>query len=95
MAWHPWSMASEPSGTPFFEKKKRYLFLAVLSLVAARALSSCGEWGYFSVQCMGFSLRWLLLLWSTGSRYTVFSSYGSWALEHKLNSCGTWDAVVP
>ena len=26
MAWHPWSMASEPSGTPFFKKKKDIYF---------------------------------------------------------------------
>ena len=32
-----------------------------LSLVAASG-------GYSSLQCMGFSLRWLLLLQSTGSR---------------------------
>ena len=26
------------------------------------------------LQCLGFSLQWFLLLWSTGSRYTGFSS---------------------
>ena len=35
--------------------------------------------GYSSLQCTGFSLRWLLLLWSTGSRRTGFSSCGTWA----------------
>ena len=34
------------------------------------------------------SLQWLLLLQSTGSRRTGFSSCGSWALEHRLSSCG-------
>ena len=40
-----------------------WVFIAVrgLSLVAASG-------GYSSLQCMGFSLQWLLLLWSTGSR---------------------------
>ena len=42
-----------------------------------------------SVQHAGFSLRWLLLLRSTGSRHTGFSSCGSWALERRLSSCGT------
>ena len=40
------------------------------SLVAANE-------GYFLQQCSGFSLRWLLLLQSTGSRYVGFSSCGT------------------
>ena len=47
-----------------------------LSLVAASG-------GYSSLQCTGFSLRWLLLLQSAG-----FSSCGSRALERRLSSCG-------
>ena len=43
-----------------------------LSLVAVSG-------GYFSLQCPGFSLRWLLLLQSTGCRCTGFSSCGSWS----------------
>ena len=39
--------------------------------------------------CAGFSLRWLLLLWSTGSRLMGFSSCGSRALERRLSSCGS------
>ena len=35
--------------------------------------------GYSSLRCAGFSLRWLLLLWSTGSRRVGFSSCGTWA----------------
>ena len=31
------------------------------------------------LQCSGFSLRWLLLLWGTGSRHARFSSCGTWA----------------
>ena len=44
--------------------------------------------GYSLLWCAGFSLRWLLLLQSTGSRHAGFSSCGSWALEHRLSSCG-------
>ena len=74
---------SSPLST-FFKNKFIYfiylLFLAALGLrCCARAFSSCGERGYSSLQCAGFSLRWLLLLWSTGSRRTGFSSCGTWA----------------
>ena len=41
-----------------------------LSLVAASG-------GYSLLQCAGFSLQWLLLLWSTGSRHLGFSSCGT------------------
>ena len=60
-----------------------YLFLAAcgLSLVVASG-------GYSLLWCTGFSLRWLLLLRSTGSRRVGFSSCGSRALEHRLSSCG-------
>ena len=53
-----------------------WVFIAVrgLSLVAASG-------GYSSLQCTGFSLRWLLLLWSTGSRHTCFSSCGAQAQQ--------------
>ena len=41
-----------------------------------------------SLGCADFSLQWLLLLRSTGSRLEGFSSCGSRALEHRL-SCST------
>ena len=53
--------------------------------------------GYSLLRCEGFSLWWLLLLWSTSSRRTGsvavargLSSCGSRALECRLSSCGTW-----
>ena len=56
-----------------------YLFLAVLGLCCCvQAFSSCSEsGGYSSLWCAGFSLRWLLLLRSTGSRCAGFSSCGT------------------
>ena len=46
--------------------------------VAARGLSLVTvSRGYSSLQCAGFSLRWLLLLWSTSSRRAGFSSCGT------------------
>ena len=61
----------------------RWVFIAAhgLSLVAASG-------GYSSLQCVSFSLWWLLLLRSTGSRHAGFSSCGARALECRLSSCG-------
>ena len=42
------------------------------------------------VRSAGLRLRWLLLLWSKGSRHVVFSSCSSWALKHGLSSCTAW-----
>ena len=39
---------------------------------------------------MGFSLWWLLLLQSAGPRCSGLCSWGSRALECRLNSCGAW-----
>ena len=51
-----------------------WVFLAMrgLSLVAVSR-------GYSSLRCTGFSLQWLLLLQSMGSRHVGFSSCGTWA----------------
>ena len=57
-----------------------YLFLAVLGLrCCARAFSNCSKWGLLFHCSAGFSLRWLLLSQSMGSRHTGFSSCGTWA----------------
>ena len=80
-----WNMLS---GFNFFFNKFiyfMYLFLAALGLrCCVRAFSSCGDGGYsslwcvgFSLWCAGFSLRWLLLLQSMGSRRVGFSSCGT------------------
>ena len=55
------------------------------SLLCAEVVASGG---YSSLRCAGFSLRWLLLLRSTGSGRVGFSSCGSRALERRLSSCG-------
>ena len=48
-----------------------WVFVAVrgLSLVVASG-------SYSSLWCVGLSLWWLLMLWSTGSRHLGFSSHG-------------------
>ena len=48
-----------------------FFFLAALGLVAVhRLFLVAASGGYSSLRCMGFSLWWLLLLWSTGFRHT-------------------------
>ena len=55
-----------------------YYFLLCWVFVAARGLSLvAASGGYSSLWCAGFSLQWLLLLWSTGSRHPCFSSCGT------------------
>ena len=50
--------------------------------VAARGLSLVAvSGGYSLLWCAGFSLRWLLLLWSTGSKHAGFSSCGMQAQQ--------------
>ena len=71
--------------------------------VAARGLSLVAvSGGYSLLQCMGFSLRWLLLLWSTGSRYVGFSSCGMqaqqlWLTGSRAHAQQLWrtDLVAP
>ena len=58
--------------------KKKIFFLVVLGL-------RCGMWafcscrGHSSLCCTGLTLRWFLLLQSTGSKCTGFSSFNIWA----------------
>ena len=57
-----------------------FIFLAALSSLLHVSFSLVAvSGGYSLLRCMGFSLGWLLLLWSTGSRLTGFSSCGTWA----------------
>ena len=64
-----------------------YLWLCWV-LDAVRGLSLVeASGGYSSLRCAGFSLRWLLLLWSVGMG---FRSCGCRALERRLSSCGAW-----
>ena len=79
----------DPQGSIFFFFNKFIYFWLPWVFVAARGLSLVvASGGYSLLRCTGFSLRWLLLLRSTGSRHAGFSSCGSWALEHRLSSAG-------
>ena len=68
-----------PQGFLCFVSNFIYFWLRWV-FVAARGLSLVGaSGGYSSLQCVGFSLRWLLLLQSMSSRCVGFSSCGMWA----------------
>ena len=67
------------STSPFFISIYLFIYLWLCWVfVAARGLSLVAASGsYSSLRCVGFSLGWLLSLWSMGSRRTVFSSCGT------------------
>ena len=84
-------LISEPIPLLFLKIYLFHLFYFWLRwvFVAAHGLSlAAASGGYSSLRCAGFSLRWLLLLQSMGSRHGGFSSCGSRALECRLSSCG-------
>ena len=54
-----------------------YLFLAELDLLCCTLTLIAVNGAYSSLWWAGFSLWWLLLLWSTGPRRTRFSSCGA------------------
>ena len=90
----PWSLAVKAPSPNHWTARKFpecafylfvCLFLAALGLrccafIAVRRLSLVVEsGGCSSFRCAGFSVQWLLLLRSTGSRHAGFSSCGTWA----------------
>ena len=90
-----------PTLWSFFFFFKNGIFLKIIyfwlcwALTAAHGLSLVAvSGGYSLLQYTGFSLWWLLLLWSTGSRHMGFSSCGLshcslQVLDCWLSSCGT------
>ena len=82
-----------PPGKPlslfFFKGTFIYLLIGLcwVFVVACRLSLVVASGVYSSLWCVGFSLRWLLLLRSMGSRRAGFSSCGSQALEGRLSSC--------
>ena len=68
-----WQADSQPlshQGSPWsFLKNKFVYFWLCWVFIAAHGLSVVvASKGYSSLRCVGFSLQWLLLLWSMGSR---------------------------
>ena len=82
-----------PTLAIIFKKKK---LLAVLGLCCCTGFSLVVvSRGYSLLQCVGFLLWWSLLLWSTGCRSEGFSRCSTWALQHRLNSCGARAYLIP
>ena len=93
----PWA-CSQSSRLPgvsviwlFLKKLFTHLWLHWV-FVAARGLSLVVvNWDCSSLRCTGYSLRWLLLLWSTGSRLGA-----SGVVAHRLSRPrGMWDLPKP
>ena len=75
-----------------------YLFFGCAgSWLLLRLFSSCSKRALLSLWCMGFSLQWLLFsLCSARALGSMdFSTWGSWALEHKLSSCSAAGRIFP
>ena len=64
------------------KKINLFIFGCIGSLLLSAGLSLVvASRGYSLLRCVGFSLRWLLLLQSTGSRHMGFSSCGTQAQQ--------------
>ena len=73
----------------FFFKDTFIYFLAVVGLCCCtQAFSNDRKQGLLFIVVWGFSLQWLLLLQSTGSRQAGFGGCSEWALERWLSSWG-------
>ena len=84
-----------PPGKPNLFIFKIYFWLHWV-FIAARGLALVVASGvYSSLWCAGFSLQWLLLLRSMGSRRAGFSSCGSWALERRPQRLWRIGLVAP
>ena len=81
----PWQVLVYSGEHPLLGSLEALFFFFLILFIYLFIFGCAGS----SLRCVGFSLRWLLLLQSTGPRCTGFSSCGSWALEHRLSSCGT------
>lgn len=66
-----------------------FLFWSCVAFIAVQASFLRVSGAAFELWCRGFSLQWLLLVWSTGSGHVGFRCCGSWVLEYKLSSCST------
>ena len=67
-----------------------FIYLAVLGLHCCPGFSLAVASGGCSLAVVpGLLIWWRLLLWNPGSRALGLRSCSSWALEHKLSSCGT------
>ena len=85
--WTHWPILTSLRANYLFFKIFIYFGCARSSLLLELSFSCAGRW-LLSSCCSGFSFG-SLLLQSIGSRACGLHSCHSWALEHRLNSCGT------
>ena len=80
----------------FFNYLIIYFWLCWVFVAAHRLSLVEASGGYSSLRCAGFSLRWLLLLWSTGSRHAGSELWhvGSVVVAHGL-SCSAACGIFP
>ena len=80
-----WQSSPDQMASPYLKNNKTFFFFLIYLFIFGyvgslllRGLSLIAmSGGYSLLWCMGFSLWWLLLLQSTGSRRTGFSSSGT------------------
>ena len=86
--WLYFLIIKHTSEASFFKNIYLFIWLCWVFIAACGLSLVAVSGGYSPLRCVGLSLRWLLLLRSTGSRCVGFSGCGSWALECRLSSCG-------
>ena len=72
-----------------------YFWLCWVFVAAHRFSLVVASRGYSSLWCVGFSMWWLLLLWSMGSRHMGFSSCSTWAQQLRHVGSRTCGLVAP
>ena len=78
--------------------KKLFIYLFIFggagSWLLPRLLSGCGGRACSPAVVSGLLPVVVLLLWSGALGHMGFGSCSSWALEHRLNSCGPWAQLL-
>ena len=82
------TILSSLQSSPFslLSKLINFIFGCIVSWLLHGLFFSCGKWGYLLLQCVGFSLWWLLWLQSTGSRAHGLQQL--WHLESVIPASG-------
>ena len=89
------SLILEKGNAFFFFFNFIYLLLAVLDVHCRAGFSLVAEsGGYMLAALQGFVISVASLVVEHPSRSWGFSSCGSWALEHRLSSCGAQAYLV-
>ena len=74
---------------------KKDVYWLCWAFVVHRLFSSCGEQGPLFVAVCGLLIVVISLVVCTGCRSEGFSRCSSWALQHRLNSCGARAYLPP